>query len=212
MATYLVPAFLESAFNKDFTHIDFEKKPVKLYMHNMGNLHVTDGKIIVCDPFLYNDEMPFEATFPIGKFPVQLAVATIRTDERVAFARINFNEETLPVSWQLAVKPGQDVTTLKKGQIFGFPVDAGTASFMDASAGKAFEKHCEDEDIDEMSEEMEKTYKHTWSWLMADLQGHTIAMFSSGWGDGFYPTFIGLDEEGKICRLVIDFGVIGEEE
>ena len=32
-----------------------------------------------------------------------------------------------------------------------------------------------------------------------------IIMFSSGWGDGIYPSFFGYDESGKICALYIDF-------
>jgi hypothetical protein len=33
-------------------------------------------------------------------------------------------------------------------------------------------------------------------------------MFKSGWGDGFYATYIGYDKAGNICRLVTDFVVI----
>jgi hypothetical protein len=33
-------------------------------------------------------------------------------------------------------------------------------------------------------------------------------MFKSGWGDGFYATYIGYDKSGNICRLVTDFVVI----
>lgn len=212
MATYLIPGFLESAFNKDFTFIGFEEQVFLFYTHSMGNLKVTDGKIIVCDPFMYNGEIPFETTFPIGSFPVELAIAKIKTDERVALARINFNEAATPVKWQMAVIPGQDLSTLKKGQIFGYPVDAGTGAFMDAAAGEVYGAYCDSEDIDEVAQEMEETYKHTWSWALKELDGHTIALFSSGWGDGFYASYIGFDSDGKICRLVTDFGVIGEEE
>jgi hypothetical protein len=34
-----------------------------------------------------------------------------------------------------------------------------------------------------------------------------IAIFSSGWGDGYYPAFWGLDKFGKPLVLVIDFFV-----
>lgn len=211
MTTYYIPEFLESAFNEGFTHLSWENLPIGFYVLSMGNLKITDGKIIACDPYMYNNEIPFETTFPTGAFPVQLAIAKIKTDERVALARINFDEAAMPVNWQMAVIPGQDLSTLKKGQIFGYPVDAGTGAFMDAAAGKVFEEYCDNEDIDEVTEEMEKSYKNTWSWLLKELDGHAIAMFSSGWGDGFYASYIGFSENGKICRLVTDFGVIGEE-
>ncbi|WP_343674242.1 DUF4241 domain-containing protein [Chitinophaga sp.] len=212
MATYFIPEFLESAFSKDFTYTNFEKQTFGFYVHNMGDLKVTDGKIIACDPYLYNGEIPFEATFPIGAFPVQLAIAKINTDERVALARINFAAEETPVTWQMAVLPGRDLSILKKGQYFGYPVDAGTGAFMDAAAGEVFGSYMDSEVIDEIAAEMEESYKHTRSWLLKELDGHTIALFSSGWGDGVYATYIGFDAKGKICRLVTDFGVIGEEE
>lgn len=32
-----------------------------------------------------------------------------------------------------------------------------------------------------------------------------IPMFQSGFGDGVYPVYWGLDENGEICQLVIQF-------
>lgn len=32
-----------------------------------------------------------------------------------------------------------------------------------------------------------------------------MAMFSTGWGDGSYASYIGYDAEGQIARLVTDF-------
>ncbi|WPQ62643.1 DUF4241 domain-containing protein [Chitinophaga sancti] len=59
------------------------------------------------------------------------------------------------------------------------------------------------------TKEMEESYKNTWSWLMKEFDGHTIALLSSGWGDGFNAGYIGYDKEGKIGWLVTDFGMIG---
>lgn len=211
MRTVFIPRFLESAFSKDFTFTDDAKQKYDCYLHELGNLKITDGKVLSCDPLMFNEDVPFTATFPIGAFPVQLAIAKIKTDERVAFARINFAPTATPVSWELAVIPGQDVSTLKKGEIFGYPVDAGTGCFMDAAAAKLFEDF-ENEDVDSLAEEMEESYKDTWSALLKDVKGHSIALFSTGWGDGFYATYIGKDAAGNICRIVTDFGVVFEEE
>ena len=72
-----------------------------------------------------------------GNFPVELAVAQIVDDERVAFARIKFSSET-PISWTIAVCDGQDVSKLNVDEIFGYGVDAGTGAFMDTSGAKEF--------------------------------------------------------------------------
>jgi Protein of unknown function (DUF4241) len=36
-------------------------------------------------------------------------------------------------------------------------------------------------------------------------------VFPSGYGDGTYPSYIGYDEYGKICRLVTDFLIMDSE-
>jgi hypothetical protein len=35
-----------------------------------------------------------------------------------------------------------------------------------------------------------------------------VIMFQSGFGDGFYSAYWGLDDKGQVCSLVIDFAVI----
>ena len=37
---------------------------------------------------------------------------------------------------------------------------------------------------------------------------HNLAIFSTGYGDGCYSTFIGFNKQGKVCQLLIDFGII----
>jgi len=147
--------------------------------------------------------------FPIGQFPVQLAVAKINSDERVGFSRIKFSSE-IPKSWTIAVCEGQRVEDLEADDIFGYGVDSGTGAFMDTSGGKEYLKFLmeQQDNYEKIIEEMEKTYKDTWSWLLWDKNNSNVAMFSSGYGDGFYATYIGYDSNNNICKLVTDFGVI----
>jgi hypothetical protein len=35
-----------------------------------------------------------------------------------------------------------------------------------------------------------------------------VAIFSSGWGDGVYTTYVGLDEHGEVVCLLTDFEII----
>jgi uncharacterized protein DUF4241 len=37
-----------------------------------------------------------------------------------------------------------------------------------------------------------------------------VVLVTSGWGDGFYPTFIGYADDGDITALVTDFMVVPE--
>jgi hypothetical protein len=68
---------------------------------------------------------------------------------------------------------------------------------------------------DVILEGMDKTYRHTWSWFdFAPFEGkpENIICFSSGFGDGCYPSFFGWDAEGKVCALITDFCLFDSPE
>jgi hypothetical protein len=71
----------------------------------------------------------------------------------------------------MALLPDQDISSLKKDEFFGYPVNAGTGCFMDAEAASIFLKKFEDEVFsydyafsDFVLAEMEKNYVQTWEW------------------------------------------------
>ncbi len=206
---YPVPKYLEKAYEKGFVHKGEDGGVYQLYVKEIGALKITEGKIIACDPFLYDKDLPFEATFPKGSFPVQLAIAKIATDERVAFSRIKFSEE-MPVSWTMALVAGQKIKDLKKDEIYGYGVDSGTGALMDASGAKELKRFLteKEDNYDVLINLMDKSYQHTRSWLNWESNQVNVMMFSSGYGDGFYASYIGYDKNGHICRLVTDFGVL----
>ncbi|RAJ77387.1 uncharacterized protein DUF4241 [Chitinophaga dinghuensis] len=208
MSALQIPAFLESAFVAGTTS-ESGARNCTFYTVNPGQLKITSGQLIACDPFILDLESPFSTVFPTGEFPVQLGVAKFEDDERVAFARIKFSEEQ-PVSWNMALCEGDDISTLKADEIFGYGVDAGTGAFMDITAAEELDEFLQEKDdnYDQLTEEMEKTYAHTRSWMMWNGKAANAAFFSSGWGDGFYGSYIGYDAGGNICRLVTDFGVV----
>jgi len=209
MPQYTVPNYLEQAFNKGFTYTDDAKNLYQFYTKDIGNLKIADGRIIVCDPFMFTGEAPLETQFPVGEFPVQLAIAAINTDERVGFARIKFSNQDA-ADWKIASWEGQDAETLTDDQIIGYGVDSGTGAFMDTSGGKEFAAFldADDKNFEVLTEEMNNTYQPTRSWLLWGKNNVNAALFSAGWGDGFYASYIGYDANGNICRLVTDFQVI----
>ncbi len=206
---YPIPKYLEKAYEKGFSHKGEDGEFYELYSREVGDLKIAEGKIIACDPFLYDKDLPFEASFPKGSFPVQLAIAKIATDERTAFSRIKFSEE-MPVSWTTALVAGQKLEDLKKDEIYGYGVDSGTGALMDASGAKELKRFLteKDDNYDILINLMNKSYQHTRSWLNWESKKVNVIMFSSGYGDGFYASYIGYDKHGHICRLVTDFGVL----
>ena len=180
---------------------------------HIGDLLLPTGQLVACDPFVFPEMEPFSLPLPRGTFPIILSIAQIATDQRVAFATIRFRQSS-PVAWDMLTAGDQDTSTLKEGEFFGYPVDAGTACFMDRSAGRALNDRMRDQDTfyETMIAEMEKTYRHTWSWLDMTFGNANLFAFSSGYGDGMYATYAGFDADGEVPVVVTDFSVIPVEE
>lgn len=184
----------------------------------IGKLIVKSGRICAADPFVaLSDMKPFDQDVPSGEFAVRLAVgfhpAGEVKDNRVSFARVDFSNAAV-VRWSLAVIDGQDIGSLKEGEIFGYGVDAGTGSFFDPRAGQSANAL---HDADPNAWEAWQTEGEAngpkvigpYSFVLMQPMGDTnVAMFSSGWGDGFYSSWFGFDAEGKVAALVTDFNTI----
>jgi hypothetical protein len=81
------------------TEITFEKIAV-------GNLKVSSGQVIATAPVTLSDAIAFNEKFPVGEFPLELAMANINAnkDRRVAFERVKFSDK--PVGkWEFALLP-----------------------------------------------------------------------------------------------------------
>ncbi|PFW91645.1 cytoplasmic protein [Bacillus pseudomycoides] len=181
-------------------------------------LKVTSGKIIACDPLIFNKNS-FEQTIQPGTYPI---VAWLNEEDGViACAELKVSEAKV-TEWKMAIKPGQNVSELKEGYIFGYPVDTGLGCFADVEAIDKLEE-IENRLQQELGEEFISLYddliddvlaEHDDEWgncVVCEETGSNIIMFRSGYGDGFYPSYWGFDENGKIVSLVTDFQVLYEE-
>lgn len=173
----------------------------------LGELTVPSGRLCASDPFTTGFDGPagaFARAAPTGVFPVEVCVARFdQGDARVACARVRFADAEA-VRWEVATFAGQ--RALAEGEVPGYGVDAGTGCFYDAEARG---------DVDEATGEawlaaMRANGVDTWSWHAAELGGANVVMFSSGWGDGFYTSYWGVDGGGRVVELVTDFEVLVE--
>jgi hypothetical protein len=108
----------------------------------------------------------------------------------------------------LALRPDQDPAELGDDEFYGYGVDAGTGCFYDAAAEEAFPEVQEDEDEGPLWDAFENS---DWSpgphLVKSASTGHTLVAFTSGWGDGFYPTWIGRSASGEVTCFLTDFFV-----
>ncbi|WP_144439941.1 DUF4241 domain-containing protein [Methylobacterium sp. AMS5] len=182
----------------------------------LGLLPLPGGAVIATDPLVQPERQPFTRKVAPGDYPVTLYHA----QHRVALAELRFADGT-PDRWELALLPGQDVATLKAGEIFGYPVDAGLGCFMDPAARAAMARRDAREQErprysnyfdDVLADELKDENLHCVMHRPLPDDPARIAVFSSGWGDGVYASYWALDAAGQPLRLVTDFGVIENGE
>lgn len=213
MAYSLNLKVLEQAFS-ELNYLDNDKK-VSFQVVSAGVLHVSSGSISASDPLVEPDQPSFTQKVVVGDYEVKLAIARFDGgDERIAFAMVSFSEDQ-PVEWKMALIANQNEKTLGHDEFFGYGVDSGTGCFMDSDAGALMsERMRQQEDFfEEIIEGMEATYRHTRSWLSfqpSSASKANVVCFSSGWGDGVYPSFFSYSDSGKVVSLVTDFCVFSD--
>ena len=201
----------------DGKEIDTEIGRVTLRARPAGELTVTSGRVVACDPLSSPEDGPYARAVPAGTFPVTLGVAHIEDgDRRVAGALVRFAEGA-PASWEMALREGEELSELDEDEVFGYPVDSGTGCFMDEEMARLVAGRADDDEAfaDAVIDEMERNYEDTWSWADIELDpdsGANIVAFSTGVGDGRYASYFGLGESGEVVCLVTDFSLFEYED
>ncbi len=183
--------------------------------HKIGELCLTSGKLVVCDPicFLLGTD-PFAANFHPGYYPVIISVAYNQNNEEPmpAYAMVRLDEQT-PVRWEMATKSGEDITELKEGEAFGYYVDSGISCFMDDDAAEllvnsTLEAENEDEDLvtelDNLLDENTSLGFMYANLCVNETTKANIIAFSTGIGDGFFVSYFGYDTNNNIVGVVTE--------
>lgn len=181
----------------------------------VGELVLPTGAIVACDPGILDDYAPLARRVAPGRYPVILSIAQIDRDQRVAYAMIRFAEGEVS-RWELAAPEPTDPRA-RPADAGGYGVDTAMGCFMDEVVVKRAREEYDRYDRKEESlwkdftEQLGHTYVDTWSWANATFDpetGANLVAFSSGYGDGFYSSYFGLDSAGNPVCLVTDFKVI----
>lgn len=189
---------------------------VVLRLRPAGELTLTSGAVVACDPAASPEAEPFTRRAPAGTFPVLLSVAHFEDgDRRVAGALLRFSDRR-PASWELALHPGEEPSELEEGEVFGYPTDSGTGCFMDDETARLVLGHLDEEEFAAaLAAEMERAYEDTWSWANVEFDvetGGNVVAFSTGVGEGLYASYFGLDEAGEVVCLATDFSLFEYEQ
>lgn len=208
----LQPSRLDAVFRSGTRYAMATGDPVVVEVRRAGLLHLPSGRLIVADPALLDTELEaFTTAVPAGTYPVTLAVIGFEehpAHERVAAAKLVVGEEPV-VSWELALRPGEDPRLLGDREFFGFGVDTGTASLLDAAALSAMVGLVTDDAwepfIDRHGDDLDR---HKPVEALDPESGANLIAFHSGWGDGSYPTWIGRTAAEEVACFVADMLVV----
>ena len=184
-----------------------DKATFHLYGLTIGKIKIHSCRIIACDPMIMEEYgIAFTQQFPTGEFPVQLSIAQLEGAETIAYIRINFSNEPV-TKWKYALLPDQKPISINDNDYYGYLVDSGMGIFVDEAAAKELEK----EKLTQMNArpymQMDKHYHDGWKYAIHDFGKNNLAVFTAGFGDGRYGTYVGYDASGTPCRLLTDFGL-----
>ena len=192
-----------------------EKERLPVALNDLGTLTFTDGRLVVGDPYLMEAEpVPISREVSTQPYAVLTAVAQIAPGHpRIAAAMLVAGDAPI-VSWEMAHWPDQDPASLKSDGFFGYGVDAGTGFFASLPAARVAGRVLFDDAgmlEDPVSAALFSGAPAAGAALVApEADAAPIAVFSSGWGDGLYPTWLGLNENGDVAVVVTDFLLTGD--
>ncbi len=185
-----------------------------------GKIILPTGRLIACDPLITNDMKEFKIHFPQGEFPV--LVHKERDSNCIAYVEVVFGEEEI-VEWKLATTEDQNIEELKGEEIFGYPVESGMGCLMDFETQDCL-NHLENRLFHRKGAEFMGIYEEffhdhffdengaidQFAFLKPDEEkpGNLFA-FETGYGDGFYASYIGFGIDNQPIKLLTEFIEIG---
>ena len=182
-------------YSKEFIENLFTESD-RISLDTIGEVDFPTGQVIIADPLCYlhseENRKILNRTIPIGKYEVELAILNSKTiSKRVAGARLKIKNDKI-------IRYEQ--TQNKSSKLNGFSVDAGLASFCDVTVAEEYTKFYSNNDY--FIKLLQGKQFIDW-----EIPGtnHKIAMFETGFGDGYYMSLYGLNEKDEVCELVIPF-------
>lgn len=195
-----------------------------------GFLVMPTGRLVACDPFAVLQRTGnLSVQVHPGRYRVLVTLADVSDANdgshiREAYATLMLDEAAAEATRRI-ITPLRDGACPPEmgddGTYFGFPVDAGTACFVDQGPVEALMPDGSWEDI------FDDGTPNGWFARMDDpshicegianiplplaTHGENIIIFHSGWGDGHYPVVGGYDASYRLVRVHIDFLVVFED-
>jgi hypothetical protein len=182
-----------------------------LRLEPLGTVQLPTGRVVASDPFFVGDAHAFADPLPPGSHPVDLLLATFPDGASVTAARLAV-EGARVATWRAAVIEGS--ASPAGEEPLGYAVDSGSGSFTSAESalyvGQRYDRFSDD-----LLAALQRAGPDApWTRMALGAPGTPgaeldIAVFPSGYGDGAFGTWLGLDASGQAVAYVTDFGLLG---
>ncbi|TPK92314.1 MULTISPECIES: DUF4241 domain-containing protein [unclassified Mesorhizobium] len=184
-----------------FALSDAEMAERKITAITIGELELPTGEIVACDPLITGLSRPAfsRKVRPGRRYPVTL----LQAQGHIAAAVLRFGPG-LPTRWELATFV-PDRPPVYKSEFLEFIVDDAVASFMDKSVLTLM---TDPEELDDYLADVACSLDRFGMDSPIDGNPLNIAMCDTGYGDGAYRSFWGLDAVGEPLLLMTDFEVL----
>lgn len=197
----------------------------QIFVQDCGGLTVPTGRLTVSDPFCFlspvgNLHVQLRpGTYPVNVTLVDASESLDRTSVRVAYASLilSAHAEVERRLIERTVEGGEVMDIGPDGEFTGFPVDAGTASFVDEGALRngmppvetwgdgIFENDDPSCRFNRMDDPDHIRAGLANIPLTLATDGANIVLFESGRGDGVCPPIGGYDAEGDLVAVHTDY-------
>lgn len=202
---------IKKLFSKDFV-----ENPL-LETYEVGKINISSGYIVASDPLISPDHSAFAQEFPKGDFTV--LVHKERESNCIAYSEIIFDKNKIAENWKLALCDDQNIKELKEGEIFGYLVESGMGSFMDKTSQISLNQ-LEQELFQKKGADFTGIYEEFFHSHFFDEKGaidqfavlkpyynktENIIAFETGYGEGFYASYIGYSKDDQPVKLISEF-------
>lgn len=192
----------------------------------LGKAHFPTGRVVVADPLAYLPSNKFspelEIQIPKGAYPVDVSIYQSEDiGSYMCTTRLRV-KDTKVVRYVCAASTQESATAANdKEAMSGFPVDAGMMTICDAKVAEEYREfldqwyrenpgknHYDDYFADffaqsyEMYPSLQRKGGDFIMWINP-IHHRNMPMVASGFGDGFYQSYIGYDKNDEICQVIV---------
>jgi len=206
-----------------FNFSDFEDLSTNKFYDRfeIGLLSIPSGQVVCTDPMYRKLGLPQSWIVKPGNYPVNIYIGLEGDFQgRIAYAEIIFSESSVK-EWKMSLISEDLLQDEFEKKMNGmYPVENGLGSFSDYSTWKNYchkikNFYKEYPDGNFYNDELDALFKANGNtpkssrgedWINYKINdSENIIMFGSGWGDGLYPRYMGIDENENPVKLITDF-------